>query len=153
MNCKHTSLYTQILISSLLYVARISLDVLIFSYFQHTSESSSTDEDVTQDLGALDSSWVPTPRPKNVELQSLNTFLIQGGRSPVDRQLRRSLEEASDSTTRYYRRKAKEAFSLVLHCLAPGQEDGLMKINIGETTAESSQSGQDVDRSTCSLVE
>ncbi|XP_038059060.1 uncharacterized protein LOC119730306 [Patiria miniata] len=118
------------------------------SVHEHSPESTSTDGDITQDVGALDSSWDPTPRPKNVELQSLNTFLTQGGMSAVDGQLRLSLEEASDKTIRYYRRKAKEAFGLVLHCLAPGQEDGLIKITIGETTAESSQSGQDFDSST-----
>ncbi|XP_038045558.1 uncharacterized protein LOC119720097 [Patiria miniata] len=123
------------------------------SVHEQTSESSSTNGDITQDVGALDSSWAPTPRPKNVKLQSLNTFLTQGGMSAVDGQLHLSLDKASDSTIRYYRRKAKEAFGLVLHCLAPGQEDGLMKITIGETTAESSQSGQDFDSSTRSLVE
>ncbi|XP_033639883.1 uncharacterized protein LOC117300261 [Asterias rubens] len=111
---------------------------------EQTRESSSTDDNVTQDLGAFDSSWAPTPRPKNVELQSLNSFLIQSGRSSVDGQLRRPLEEASDSTVRYYRRKAKEAFGLVLHCLAPGQEDELMKTTVGEKAADLSQSDQDV---------
>jgi hypothetical protein len=130
----------------------ISLDLFNFSNFQQTRESSSTDDNVTQDLGAFDSSWAPTPRPKNVELQSLNSFLIQSGRSSVDGQLRRPLEEASDSTVRYYRRKAKEAFGLVLHCLAPGQEDELMKITVGEKAADLSQSDQDVDSSTSSLV-
>ena len=137
----------------MLYAAyNISLDLFNFSNFQQTCESSSTDDNVTHDLGAFDSSWAPTPRPKNVELQSLNTFLIQSGRSPVDGQLRRPLEKASDSTIRYYRRKAKEAFGLVLNCLAPGQEDGLMKITVGEKAADLSQSDQDVDSSTSSLV-
>ncbi|XP_038075573.1 uncharacterized protein LOC119743240 [Patiria miniata] len=58
------------------------------SVHEHTSEFSSTDGDITQGVGALDSSWAPTPRPKNVELQSLHTFLTQGGMSAVDGQLR-----------------------------------------------------------------
>ncbi|XP_038044181.1 uncharacterized protein LOC119718834 [Patiria miniata] len=34
------------------------------SVHEHTSESSSTDGDITQDVGALDSSWAPAPDQK-----------------------------------------------------------------------------------------
>ncbi|XP_064653010.1 uncharacterized protein LOC135503381 [Lineus longissimus] len=76
----------------------------------------------------LDITWAPTPAPKNFELATLNRFLQQGGCAPVEGQLQTAIDEASQRTIRYYKSKAKEAFGLVLHLLAPGQEDELMAL-------------------------
>ena len=74
----------------------------------------------------MDVSWAPTPAPKNLQLAVLNRFMQHGGCAPVDGQLLISLDDASARTIRYYKMKAREAIGLVLHLLAPGQEDELM---------------------------
>lgn len=76
----------------------------------------------------FDMSWAPTPAPKNMHLGFLNQFLKQGGCSSVSGQLLLPLDDASSSTLRYYKRKAREAVALTLHCIAPGQENDLMSL-------------------------
>ena len=74
----------------------------------------------------MDVSWAPTPAPKNLQLAVLNQFMQHGECAPVDGQLLISSDDASARTIRYYKMKAREAIGLVLHLLAPGQEDELM---------------------------
>ena len=71
--------------------------------------------------------WLPTPVPK---LTKLNDFLHQcseGRLSPVRSQMQVPLTECADSTSRYYKRKAKQVVHLVLDCIAPGQADELQQ--------------------------
>ncbi|KAK6173861.1 hypothetical protein SNE40_017244 [Patella caerulea] len=89
---------------------------------------SSESESLPSSPRQLDKSYAPTPAPRNLTLASLNSFMRQGNYSEVTGQLLKPMAESKPSTVRYYKRKAQEGFNLVLHCLAPGQEDELMQI-------------------------
>ena len=73
-----------------------------------------------------DSSWAPTPAPRDIKLYALKEFLLEGGLGPVDGQLLKPLQDCSISTIRYYKRKARDAINLSLNCIAPYLEETLL---------------------------
>lgn len=74
--------------------------------------------------------YFPTPL-KGHHLASLNTFIKSvSGRdvSPIRAQLHSPIEDISQSTARYFRRKSLQSCMTALECIAPGQSSGLLEL-------------------------
>ena len=76
------------------------------------------------------SEYYPTPY-KGQHLASLNNLIEKVyGRdvSPVRAQLHSPIEEISESTARYYKRKSVQSCIVALECIAPGQSGALFEL-------------------------
>ena len=76
------------------------------------------------------SEYYPTPY-KGQHLASLNNLIEKVyGRdvSPVRAQLHSPVEEISESTARYYKRKSVQSCMVALECIAPGQSGALFEL-------------------------
>ena len=89
-----------------------------------TGESSSSSNEGSS--WPADRSWAPTPGPVS-KVDILNTFLSHGGYEPIKGQLLKPLDECISSTKWLYKRKAREVINLSLSCLAPEQEEEILK--------------------------
>lgn len=93
--------------------------------------------------------WMPTPRIKG-NLSSLNTFITRvRGRdvSPVRGQLHIPVSDVAPSTSRYYKRKSRQACEVVLDCIAPGQSQALFQLMTSDKIPDdcvSSLTGQNI---------
>ena len=125
-------------------------EILICYYllsFQSSDCGGSTPE------AGFDESYVPTPAaPRNIPLQALNTFLDSGNVAPIKGQLMTSPRQCHQATRRYYKRKTKETFDLVLHTIAPGHESELMELSIQQAD-ETSDSDSDLEKKLVSCYE
>lgn len=77
--------------------------------------------------------WLPTPEPKLHKLNDFIKYASDGRVSPVNAPLRKPVNEASDNTLKYYKRKASQAKTLIMECIAPGQSHELEKALSSET--------------------
>lgn len=101
------------------------------------SNDQSIDEDHAN-LYSQSDEYLPTPL-KGASLSKLNNFIENtNGRdvSPVRSQLHCPLEEVSDSTRRYFKRKSMQTCLTTLECIAPGQSSDLFELISKSTTAE-----------------
>lgn len=94
-------------------------------------ESASNQTFLSSPNTTFEEEYVPTPWKRKESLASVNNLLKNvSGRdvSPVRAQLQSQIDDVSQSTLRYYRRKSLQSCMATLECIAPGQSQAMFEL-------------------------